>query len=179
MKTIFIYLLPILLTACIQTRSGDNTPQQIQEEAKTSETALSNLFTLPDAEKILGEAGHLEDSTTKGDAAKLTYQCAYKANQVDSGTEKTGAVYFLIEQYNQVSSAHEKYDFIKKANEDHGIKVLSDLGDEAYFHSDGKNFYFIMVRKGVKVFNMKLNKITAHTSLDQFNAIAQHITASL
>jgi len=72
-----------------------------------------------------------------------------------------------------------KYHDIKTANEDHeGITTLTDLGDEAYFHTDSENFYFIMVRKGVIVFNMKVNKITSLTSRDEFNNVAQVITDS-
>ncbi|MGV8093724.1 MAG: hypothetical protein AB2L24_17840, partial [Mangrovibacterium sp.] len=72
------------------------------------------------------------------------------------------------------------YASIKTANEGHeGIKILDDIGDEAYFHSDGENFYFILVRKGEKVLRMKVSKITGKTSLNQFNLIARNITASL
>ena len=53
------------------------------------------------------------------------------------------------------------------------------MGDEAYFHSDGQNFYFIIVRKGEKMFRIKVNKITSTTSLKEFNMIAKNITASL
>ncbi len=65
-----------------------------------------------------------------------------------------------------------------KANEDHGISVM-DLGDESYFHTDSVNFYFIMVRKNRKVFNMKVNKITSFTSPEQFKLVARKITDAL
>lgn len=95
-------------------------------------------------------------------------------------TGKTGAVYYLFEQYEDVSSAHEQYSFIKTANEDHeGVKVLHNIGDEAYFHSDYQNFYFIIVRKGEKMFNMKVNKITSRTSLNEFNLVARNLADAL
>ena len=167
MKTIFLSIAVILfLSNCIQTtRSSDHLHGHVQESSKANPSALGSLFTLSEAEKILGEPAYL---------------CSYKASKTDSATAKTGAIYFLIEQFAQVTSAQEKYSFIKKANEGHdGIKVLNDYGDEAYYHSDGENFYFIMVRRGAKVFNMKVNKITTNTSLDQFNAIARQITGSI
>lgn len=137
------------------------------------------LFTKADADKIMGEPTHLADSSTKHETLLSSYLCAYKANAEDSKTTKTGAVYFLIEQYPQIPSAQKKYTDTKKANERLGIEVLDHLGDEAYYHSDGKNFYFIMVRKGNKVFNIKVNKITSTTSLPEFKQTAHTIAASI
>ena len=71
------------------------------------------------------------------------------------------------------------YTSIKKASENHGIKVLHDMGDEAYFHTDNQNFYFIMVRKGGNLFRMKVNKITKTTSLDAFYEIAKNISSEM
>ncbi len=153
----------------------------------------SSLFTLPDAEKILGEPAHLTDSssTTRGVASKhavndsvsavkkdaSTYGCAYKANSVDKKTGKTGIVYFLFEQYPQVSSAKTVYSFYKRANENNpGFKELHGLGDEAWF---GSSPLFVYVRKGDKIFVMKVNKMTSMTSSDEFNLIATQITAAL
>jgi hypothetical protein len=139
-----------------------------------------NLLTASDAEKILGQMVHLTDSSSLDKVGISQYLCSYTADFKDLKTGKTGAVYFLYEQFAEIASAKNKYKTIKTANENHeGIKILNDLGDEAYFHSDGVNFYFIMVRKGDKVFNIKVNKITSNTSLDMFNLIAKKITSSL
>jgi hypothetical protein len=139
-----------------------------------------NLFTLRDAEKILGEPAHLTDSSSAFKENRSSFLSSYFANAIDSISGKTGAIYFLFEKYEQIHAAQKKYSSIKSANEGHeGIKVLHDVGDEAYFHSDGQNFYFIMVRKGKNVFNIKVNKITSNTSLDEFNRVARNITGSL
>jgi hypothetical protein len=152
-----------------------------------------SLFTLADAEKILGEPAHLTDSlsTTKGVASKYavndsvsaikkdasTYGCAYKANSEDKKTGKTGIVYFLFEQYPHVASAKTVYSFYKRANENNpGFKELHGLGDEAWF---GSSPLFVYVRKGEKIFVMKVNKMTSMTSVDEFNLIAVQITAAL
>ena len=138
-----------------------------------------NLFTLPDAEKILGEPAHLTDSgtTTKGVASKYdvndsvsaikkeasTYRCAYEANAKDKKTGKTGIVYFLFEQYPQVSSATIVYSYYKRANENKpDFKELHGVGDEAWF---GTSPLFVYVRKGDKIFVLKVNKMTSMTSL--------------
>jgi hypothetical protein len=137
-------------------------------------------FTLGDAEKIMGEPAHLTDSVNSNKGSYRLYRSGYKANEEDPKTKKTGAVYFLIEQFGHDSMAHNKYAAIKKANDGHnGIRVANDIGNEAYFHSDGQNFYFVMARKGNKVFNMKVNKITSKTSQETFNDIARRIATEL
>lgn len=135
------------------------------------------LFTKTDADKIMGQSTHLSDSSSKIERLSASFLCAYLTDSKDSSTGKIGAIYFLFEQYQQVSDAKKKYTDIMLANKPHGIKNLSNLGDEAYFHTDGAHFYFIMVRKGKHVFNIKVNKITSTTSLKEFNRVARRITA--
>ena len=151
----------------------------------------SDLFTLSDAEKILGEQAHLIDSTSKikGENSKYsdsismvkkdasTYNSGYMANSKDKKTGKTGIVYFGFEQYPQVSSAKKVYSFYKKANENAiGFKELDDLGDEAWF---GSSPLFVYVRKGDKIFVIKVNKMTSMTSLNEFNLTAKKIAETL
>ncbi|HYV91474.1 MAG TPA: hypothetical protein VE978_06815 [Chitinophagales bacterium] len=193
MKKIFCLATAILFfLGCDQSAtSGKNNDQLMQEQSKTgtvthtkgeqSQGSINplSIFTLSDAEKILGEPAHLTDSSMTIEENVSIYKCAYTANAKDPKTGKTGVIYFLFEQYSRDSSAEKVYTSIKTANENHGIKELHDMGDEAYFHTDGENFYFIMVRKGNKMFRIKVNKITGTTSLDEFNLIAKYITDAL
>jgi hypothetical protein len=150
-----------------------------------------NLFTLSDAEKILGEPAHLFErinkikgeepryidsvSTEKRDAS--TYSCGYRANAKDDKTGKTGIVYFSFEQYPNDSSAKKVYSYYKRTNVNAiGFKVLYDLGDEAWFDSSP---LFVYVRKKDKIFIIKVNKMTRRTSLKQFNLMAKKIAKSL
>ena len=137
-------------------------------------------FTKSDAEKILGEKAFLSDSSSTIKKDTLECKSAYTAYSKDQKTGKTGVIYFMIEQYSQDLSAKNAYNSIKVANENHeGVKIVHDMGDEAYFHSDGKNFYFILVRKGKIMFRIKVNKITSHTSLNEFNLISKKISDDL
>jgi len=137
-------------------------------------------FSKSDAEKILGEKAHLSDSSSTIKKDTLEIKKAYTANSKNQKTGKTGNVYFMIEEYKQVASAKNAYTAIKVANEKHaGFKTLHDIGDEAYFHSDGTNFYFILVRKQKTMFRMKVNKITGTTSLEEFKRIAKKISDDL
>ncbi len=133
------------------------------------------LFTKSDADKIMGQSTHLADSSSKMERLSDSYLCAYKTDVKDITTGKIGAIYFLFEKYKLLSDAKKRYTDIMLANKPHGIKNIENLGDEAYFHTDSVNFYFIMVRKGNYVYNIKVNKIISTTSLKEFNNAANKI----
>lgn len=140
----------------------------------------SSLFTINDAEKILGEKSHLTDSSSESIDGITSYKCTFTADTEDKKTDKTGIIYFMVEEYSTLKAAEKVYADIMTSNKAHeGFKKLSGLGDEAYFHSDDENFLFVMVRKGVKMFRMKVNKTTSKTSLEQFNSVSEKITFSL
>jgi len=179
-KNFFSLIVLLLALACAQSAKPEDEHHPSGSIPVSKEVGLSGLLALSDAEKILGEPASLSDSSTKRNTDVLRYQCAYKANAEDPKTKKLGNLYFLAEAYDQVSGAQKKYTDIKKANAGHkGVKTLEGLGDEAYFHSDDENFYFIMVRKGNNVITLKVNRITSKTSLEEFNAVAKKITESI
>ena len=178
------------MPACNRTSVHDAAAQALQEkkEVALNTTAppppddsipKSQVMSLADAEKILGERAHETERAAEIKDDTSFYRCTYMADIIDTKTGKTGAIYFMIEKYRNELAAQKNYSSIKAANENHGIKVLDKLGDEAYFHSDRKNFYFILVRKGKKMFRIKVNKITSHTSLDEFNSFAGKLTEKL
>jgi hypothetical protein len=153
---------------------------------------VTSLFTLSDAEKILGEPAHLADSgsTVPGVASKTSvndsvspikkmarsYRCAYEANAEDEKTGRTGKVYFLFEQYPQISSAATVYSYYKRSNQNHrGFKERHDLGDEAW---SGNSPVSVYARKGNILFGVKVNKMTSHTSSDGFNQVVKKIAAA-
>ncbi len=138
-----------------------------------------NFLTLADAEKILGEKAHIKDSSSTLNNEVSTFNSSFAANSKDEKTGKLGIIYFMYEHFSEVSSAKDTYASIKTSNEKNGITVLHDIGDEAYFHTDNENFYFILVRKGSKMFRMKVNKLTSKTSMNEFKAIATKITSGL
>jgi hypothetical protein len=150
------------------------------ENAVQDSVFPNNLFTVADAEKILGEPANLTENKTTVKKDTIENRITYTAKANDQKSGKTGVIYYIIEKYSSVSSAHNSYEFIRKMNENHeGVKILSNVADEAYFHSDGENFYFILSRKGDKMFRIKVNKITSNTSLDAFNQISKKIADSL
>jgi hypothetical protein len=138
------------------------------------------LLLLPDAEKILGQPAHLTDSSSYWTYVAYTFQNTYTANKAEDGTGKTGAIYFIFQEFARIEDAIEDYAFIREGNRNNsGFEDLSNLGDEAYFHSDSENFLFILIRKSNRSFRLKVNKITAKTSRAEFDAVSEKITAAI
>ena len=207
MRQIKLFCVPALLvlwftSSCSEAsrKSGNDKTEQSIAAAPSTEvndspntTDLGNLFTLSDAEKILGEPAHLVDSEsiTPGVVSKISvndsvapikaqasrYGRVYEANSIDAKTGRTGKVYFLLEDYPQISSATTVYSYYKRSNQDNpGFKEVHDLGDEAWF---GNSPLFAYMRKGNKILVVKVNKMTSLTSFDGFNMVIKNITAGL
>jgi hypothetical protein len=179
-RYLYLILATLMIFGCNQSTTSEQKNATLDTTLKVKVTDPAALFTLPDAEKILGEQGRLTDSSTKLKADTFEFKNTYTANAKDPKTGKTGVIYFMFEKYSTVAATQNAYSNIKTGNEKHeGFKVLHDMGDEAYFHSDGENFYFILVRKAEKMFRMKVNKTTSTTSLNEFNLVAKNITDAL
>lgn len=141
---------------------------------------LDKLFTLADAEQILGEQTHRTDSSVTSNDSATRYHLTFMANDTDAISGNLGAIYYMGEQYRRIGVAKEKYLSIKNANADHtGVETLPGVGDEAYFHSDGTNFLFIIARKGQFVLTMKLNKTTSKSSRTEFERVAREIVKKM
>ncbi len=174
-RAYIIAIISLMLT-CKET-SAPLVPCIIQTD---SAAIAPRLLTLPYAEKIMGEPAELTCNTfiKKGDT--LEYKCDYTAISQDEITGKTGKLYFIYEVYASVTAAENAYTSIYQANSGHeGIEIVTGLGDEAYYHSDGTAFYFFLVRKNEKMFRLKLNKVTSHSSEANFKEVAKLIADEL
>ena len=154
--------------------SNEDTACTIQAD---SIAIASKQLILSDAEKIMGESAVLTCNTFVQRDVTLEYKCDYTALSQDDRTGKTGKLYFMSEVYATEDAAKTAYTEIYEANRRHdGVEIVPGLGDEAYYHSDGTNFYFFLVRKDKKMFRLKLNKITSHSSVTDFKEVARLIT---
>jgi hypothetical protein len=174
-----VYILSLIgfFATCEQARTNVNEKSLIQ----TDPVAIaSKLLTLADAEKIMGEQAKLTGNTfiKKGDT--LEYKCDYTALSQDAITSKIGRLYFMYEIYGGVAAAANAYAAIYQDNSGHeGVEVVSGLGNDAYYHSDQTGFYFFLVRKNEKMFRLKLNKITSHSSVMEFKEATRRIVDKL
>lgn len=176
---ISVYIVLIAVLAALQScqSSGQTVhPTDHQQVDWKPQTVLM----LSQAESILGEKGHLSESSSFVENAILTYTSAYIADAVDKISGKTGTLYFMLEEYPDVEAAASSYRSILDANKAHaGVQILSDMGDEAYFHSDGNNFLFMLVRKKTVMIRLKVNKTTSFTSKEEFMRVSQSLTDSI
>jgi hypothetical protein len=176
MKYYFLPMLAIIF-ACSRTSTDTTDPCIISND---SLAIASKLLTLPGAERIMGEQANLTCNTFVKKSDTLEYKCDYTALLKDEKSNKTGKLYFMYEVYSSSDKAKNAYSAIYEANKMHeGIKVESGLGDEAYYHTDGTNFYFYLIRKNEKMFRMKLNKVTSHSSESEFKEVAKQIVGMI
>jgi hypothetical protein len=168
-----IFALIGLIASCKKAPANIDEPCVIQPD---SVAIAPTLLTVADAEKIMGEPAMLTCNTFMKRGDTLEYKCDYTALSQDPITGKTGKLYFMYEIYGDVSAAANAYAAIFQANSRHeGVEVVSGLGSEAYYHSDGTGFYFFLVRKNEKMFRLKLNKVTSHSSVAGFKEVTKAI----
>ncbi len=176
MKIFLTALSVFLISGLCNISSGNDKGKNDTADSTFNPEAL---LSVSDAEKILGEPAILKESAVTIENGASVYKSSYVALKEDTRTGKTGIIYFMFESYSSTEAAKEMYSSIKRSNEDHeGIKVLKDMGDEAYYHSSD-NFYFILVRKGEKMFRMKVNKTTSKSSDDEFMLAASRIAGAM
>jgi hypothetical protein len=163
-------ILMLILTSfpgCITTQNT-----LLPNNAKTIDWKPEVILTLTDAERILGEEGHLDEAVSYLDGNTKVYSSKYSSNKKDEKSGKTGALYFMIEEYENIEAARISYESIRAANERAaGVVPLSGVGSEAYFHSDGENFLFVLIRNENFMIRMKVNKTTSHTDEAAFREV--------
>jgi len=174
MKTLHQLAITIFLLAVLTACTSAQKTIYPQQPTKTIDWKPDLSLSLQDAEQILGEPAHLEDVSAYLVGNTKTYESSYFADALDVATGKTGAIYFMYEEYETVQGASLSYENIRSANEQApGIEPLFGIGDEAYFHSDGTNFLFVLSRSENKLFRIKVNKTTSHTNKDALIDIAK------
>ncbi len=157
-----IWLLLMLMSVSFLGCTTQNTI--LPNNAKRIDWKPEVILTLADAERILGEPGHLDEAVSYLDGDTKVYASKYSSNKMDEKSGKTGTLYYMIEEYKNIESARNSYETIRASNEKAvGVVPLSDVGSEAYFHSDGENFLFVLIRNENLMIRMKVNKTSSHT----------------
>lgn len=129
-----------------------------------------------DAELIIGAPAHFTETGASDNNYKFGFNTTWMADSLDSLGRQVN-LYFMYQQFMEPDSAIQSYASIKAANAGHeGIETLTGIGDEAYFHTDNENFYFIMVRKGNRELRIKLNKLIPTATKENFLTAARRIT---
>jgi|GEM_PF-298043 len=143
----------------------------------------TSLFNTPksiskvDAERILGEEAKLVNSTSEEHDGYEKYKNAYEATDPD--TTVIRHLDYIFEKYKDTASAQKIFSDIVTSNGRLAGQEKVVMGDEAWLHSDGKNFSILMVRKDNKLVRMKVNKLTSKTSVKALKEIMKTLVSTL
>lgn len=133
---------------------------------------------LEDANKILGQPSRMINGLLS-ERPHLTYDCSYRTTGPDPKTNKTGNLYYMLEQFADSTGAKKVYDELIEGNRHNSGQSVLSLGTQGHFHTDGENFYFLMVRKGSRLLKIKVNKITSLTSEQELKNVASRIVSEM
>ena len=123
-------------------------------------------------------------------ASRLTIQFAQKPKQ-NKGENKSKKYSDLFSNLREITAQNKKLidlkktyelklaDILKQNENMPGLKKLNKIGDQAFLHTDNKNFLIIISRKGNKIVRLKVNKLTSMTSLNELQNISKAITEKL
>jgi hypothetical protein len=132
-------------------------------------------LTLQEAERILGEPCQLNNNESSALNGNHQYKSVYWANSSNEAANKV-ALYFAFESFGNENDAQKIFEELKTSNQNHTeFEVLKELGNEAFFHSDNKNFYLIIARKHNEIIRLKVNKITPKASVTELKKVANDI----
>jgi len=133
-----------------------------------------DFFSRQNAEKILStEVSWTGTDATVGEPKKWT--CTFIPKQNLEGPK----LYFGLHRFATPEKAREEFGEIDSSNKGHaGFERWAGVGDDAVVHSDGSNFQFVMVRKGVRSFRIKVNP-AGSTSLESVKAVAEDLVRKL
>jgi len=75
--------------------------------------------------------------------------------------DKSPKLHFGLWRSKTEGAAMEEFATVKTSNEKlAGFEMWPGVGDEAFVHTDGSNFQFILVRKGASSIRIKINPMT-------------------
>lgn len=129
-----------------------------------------DFFTKANAVRILGtDVAWTGTHATVDEPKKWT--CTFVSNTSADGPK----LYFGLYRFAAAKSAREEFDAIVASNKNHGgFERWHGVGDDAIVHTDGSNFHFVMVRKGMRSFRIKVNP-AGSTSIADIKAVAEDV----
>ena len=172
-----------IATSCYaqSTLPAETTSQQAPPKYGSS-WYISNFISVADAEKILKQPVYVKDSLWKYsnyNYSYLRYKFTYNTNAIDSVKKTRGSLFFSLEEFQQLHLTKKTFADIKALNEKSSkYSILNDLGDESFLARDELNHPFIVVRKGNRIYKLRMLYATGQDSEDEFMLLAKKIVAN-
>ncbi len=134
-----------------------------------------HFFGYENAERLLGQktaGADGEENKTDG-GAKWT--CTFTTAAGDNGPK----LYFALYRDATEDVAKAEFQKVRLSNQKHdGFEDWQGVADEAIAHTDGKNFQFLMLRKGSRTLRIKVGNSNS-VSFDQLKAVAASLVTKL
>lgn len=163
--------LPIILLLFVSVLSINCQTKSAVENIKSCK-----YLSLEDAGKILAQPVKTVENKEIAENNAKRFDCVYSAVSENQKNDFELRIYFSFEEFPDEIEAKKVYQTIWNSNKDHaGIEILKDVGDEAYFHTDGENFNFIMARKGKSTIRFKVRRAIKTTSIEALKSVSKKI----
>lgn len=144
--------------------------------ASNRQNGADKYLPLADAEKILGQKATLVENKTENRDTVIRYTSVYTT----SVNQQVSNLNYLLETYKTAAVSEKMFSTIGAQNRVlSGQQQINDIGDQALFHTDGKNFCILIVRKGNVLIRIKVNKITGKTNIEALKQVARKLAEAL
>lgn len=166
-------ILALILTTLFTGAPGVNSTMV---EPAAFKSVACDFLTHDNAMKILGRQSIGTDGGMTEDPEGRKWRCTFAPADAAANSPK---LHFMIMKSPGEDVAKQSFDAIRQSNKKlAGFEEWPGIGDEALVHSDGKNFQFVMVRKGVKSIRIKVNPAD-RVSLETVKAVASSLVTKM
>jgi hypothetical protein len=149
----------------------------LQSDAGNEDVSYK-FVSIREAQKIFGEPAHFKDSIWKKEGSVTKFISTLQSEVRDSVTGQGKRLFFSYEQYPEETAAKETYNSIKAENEKISASaVIHETGDEGFVAKDTLGFPFMMIRKGHKIFKLKLYYAKSTDAFEQLQILAKRLVA--
>ena len=144
-------------------------------DANLAKPVACSFFGHDNAAKLLGQkATGIDGEESKADGA-IKWTCTFTTEAGENGPK----IYFAIFKDVSEEAAKSEFQKVRHSNQKNaGFEEWHGIADEAVIHSDGKNFQFVMVRKGTRTFRIKIGNSNG-ISLDDLKTVAASLAAKM
>jgi hypothetical protein len=133
-----------------------------------------------EAERILGNKGHLEKVTAYLEEGTRAYKSSFRDDQVDPATGKTGILGYMYEEYQSAEAAKSFLYSTLRANrlspED---AIRMEGGAELHYFTGGNVIRMFMILRENRLIRLKVNPVTSRYSLVELRKVAADLAKRL
>lgn len=144
-------------------------------ETSAAKPMACHFFSYENAEKLLGQKVTASDGEESKVDGGQKWTCTFTTPAGENGPR----LFFAVFRDASEETAKSEFQKIRLSNQKHaGFEEWPGVADEAVMHTDGKNFQFVMVRKGAKTLRIKVGN-SGGVSFDELKSVAASLAVKL